>query len=179
MARKPKFAHRRSVSRQHGRSTRVPRFETLERRLLLATDIWVNDNWFFLADRGQSGVLDSGDLVVNLADPVNAGQVVATYGIDAFGTVAAGVLSGADPSFDEVRDAIDAVEVDPASQLATVHVLPGTYDTSTLDGQPGLTITKEGLQLLGAGSDITRVQVGRETQSGGSSLSERGTSSTG
>ena len=166
MAGKPKFAHRRSVSRQPVRSTRVPRFETLERRLLLATDIWVNDNWFFLADRGQPGVLDSGDLVVNLADPVNAGQVVATYGIDAFGTVAAGTLSGAAPEFDEIRDAIDAVEVDPASQLATVHVLPGTYDTSTPDGQPGLIITKAGLQLLGAGSDITRVQASREAHGG-------------
>ena len=93
--------------RNKGRNNmqRLLRIEGLERKQLLAADVYVNDNWFVVVDQGVAG-LDNGDTVDNSLD-IGATPQTGTFGIDAFANI---------------QDGID--NVDPSGN---VHVLEGTY----------------------------------------------------
>ena len=89
---------------------------------MLASDVYVNDNWVELANTtGTPGVIDNGDFVDNSNDP-GAIQHTALIGFNAFTSIQA---------------AIDAVDVG-----GRVHILAGTYSENT-------TITGKDVDLLG------------------------------
>lgn len=108
--------------------------------MLLAADVYVNDDW---------SIMTSGDAIID-ADPVAAGDQNATFGVDAFATV---------------QDGIDA-----ADENGTVHVNAGNYLESpnvnksvTLKSIEGRNVTTISLQsgptylgsLSVSGSDVT------------------------
>src|SRR5689334_108586 len=70
--------------------------ETLESRNLLTVGItYVNDDWTFVSDPDESGDLSFGDTVSN-------GSLTVTYGLNAFGTVTTGPITGSVPAYDSI-----------------------------------------------------------------------------
>jgi hypothetical protein len=125
--------------------------ELLEERSLLAANVFMNDNWDLVADNGAIGVLDAGDVVQNNNDTLNTGGVIATYGVDAFGTITTGAVTGANPSFDNIQEAIAATDIG-----GTLNVLEGTYTENFTLGKS--------INMLGAQAGVdARGRVATET----------------
>ena len=88
-------------------------FEGLERRELLAAQVWVNDNWSLRTDTGPEG-LSVGDVVDNTGAGESGATITATWGVTGFGTIS---------------QAVQAVDAG-----GTVNVLAGRYaDNVTID----------------------------------------------
>ena len=135
-------------------------FEGLERRELLAAQVWVNDNWLLRTDTGPQG-LSIGDVVDNSGAGESGETVTATWGVTGFGTIS---------------EAVHAVDAG-----GTVNVLAGRYrDNLTLDksvklrGQgTGNTILRssgaaESIVLVRhAGVDISLITIDGGSGSGG------------
>jgi hypothetical protein len=93
---------RRNKSRNN--MQRLLRIEGLERKQLLAADVYVNDDWAVAMDNDMSGDLSTGDQVSSTDVGAPTGLI---FGTDAFATIQGG---------------IDNVDV-----AGNVHVLEGTY----------------------------------------------------
>ena len=143
------------------------RMEMLEPRQLLAADIYVNDNWQFVTDNGAQGVLDVGDIVTNANDANNPGTITKTYGVDAFGTVTTGALTGTASGAATIQNALAAA----SGASDTVHLLEGTYaagDTLNLG-------TTSHLIAVDAGEAIVNGAISSTTASGQFSKEGSGT----
>ncbi len=115
-------SRRRQPSKQRERKLLV---QTLERRTVLAADVYVNDNFNVVTDIGTPG-LSEGD-TVDISSVAGAATDTAIFGADAFADIDAAV------------DAVDA--------NGTVHVLEGTYDAD-------VTIDKS-ITLAGANAGVS------------------------
>src|SRR5688572_28823995 len=106
----PKHASRRLSNPMHRTklaSAVSSYFERLERRELLAAQVWVNDNWVIRTDTGPDG-LSVGDVVENTGAGDAGPVVTGVWGTDAF---------------DAIADAVNAVDAG-----GTVNVLAGQYE---------------------------------------------------
>jgi hypothetical protein len=103
--------------------------ESLEPRRLLATDVFVNDNWEVTDDVDMSGGLSFGDEVANTGFGDDGTVTGLTFGDDAFLTIS---------------DALAAV-----TDGDNIHVITGTYSTPT-------TVNKS-VSLLGAKAGVSGI----------------------
>ena len=99
--------HRATASRRERRRQRTarPAVETLESRALMSVSTtFVNDNWLFVSDNDNNGVVSYLDEVRNDNDTLNPGAITAFYGLNGFGTVTNGVIL--DHSYETITAAI-------------------------------------------------------------------------
>jgi hypothetical protein len=97
--------------------------EPLEDRKMLATTVYVNDNWI---RANNAATLVIGEFVTSTEGPSGS------YGIDVFGTTSTGSLAGAAL----IADAIDNVD-----EPGTVVILDGTYAESDIVIDKQITLT--------------------------------------
>jgi hypothetical protein len=129
------------------------RLEPLEDRKMLALTAYVNDNWVNVTDPGNPVQIN--DVVVNSLDSINPGGIIATYGVDAFGTVDGTSVASAKLIYDAIQ-ALDAG--------GDLNILEGTYQESDI-------VIDRPMTLTGAGTGNTLI-VPEVTSSG--SLSDFG-----
>ena len=112
-------------SRGHGAHTGrfLPRLEYLEERIApTTTPTNVDDNWAMIVDTAPFGVVSVGDIVQNNNDALNPGTIIATYGVDGFGTITTGPATGSVAGSAKINDAIAGTTAG-----GTVNILDGTY----------------------------------------------------
>jgi hypothetical protein len=112
----------RATGRKSARPAR-PGLEVLEGREVPAVGLtFVNDNWAFVADNDGSNSVTVGDTIRNDNDTINTGALARIYGVDGFGTVTTGSITGSVAGATTINDAI-------ANTVSggTVEVLEGTY----------------------------------------------------
>ncbi len=134
-----------STSSRASRRWRRLAMESLEdRHMLSVATSYVSNDWEFVTDSDSNSALSQGDQV-----RIGASGDLRTYGVDAFGVVATGAPEGVNaslPDFDNVQDAIDNTDAN-----GTVNVLAGTYEED-------LSITTDGLHLVGAGIGVSTIK---------------------
>lgn len=115
--------------------------------------LFVNDNWHFQTDVAPAG-LSLGDILTNANDALAPGTLTVQYGIDGFGVITSGIITGSLPAYDEIQDAI--ASADPGGEI---RVLAGSYNLAS-----SIVISKP-LSLLGpqAGVDPRSNQAGTRT----------------
>ncbi len=109
--------------------------ESLEQRQMLASDVFVNDNWVVTADVGAPGL--------------SAGDTVANTGFGDDGTVTGQIFGNT--AFSNVADSLPPVDVG-----GNIHVITGSYSTpATIDKSVNLRGAKAGVSGIGRDPNAT------------------------
>ena len=137
-----------SRSERRRQRTARPSVEALESRTLMTVSTtFVNDNWHFVSDNDNSGTVSYLDEV----DSTENGGGVLFYGLNAFGTVTTGSITGSHANFDTISEAITGTNVG-----GTTNVLRGTYVENVLVDK---SVHLVGLDTDVAGNGITDVTI--------------------